>query len=264
MAEFSINVKYDVDSSLILSATELVTLYLTDIPLRGLGGEKVADLTIETKIRAYTEQIEGLLNIKIPIQRLTENQDFDREQFYSWGHIQVNYQINSVVKLEGHLNFARQIVYPKSWLSWVRNENKTRQLHIIPGQQAEGGAPQTQDFVAVFSGKFPLFAYSNSSYIPNYWFVDYITGFEKVPKDLEDIIGKLATIQVLAILGDISFGAGIASASLSLDGVSQSINTTQSAENALYSARVRQFQAEVKSELLWLQRKYKGVVMVAL
>ena len=41
-------------------------------------------------------------------------------------------------------------------------------------------------------------------------------------------------------------GAGIANQSLSIDGLSQSIGTTSSAENSGYSARIKSYQTEIK------------------
>jgi len=236
---------------------------LTDIPLRGLGGEKISDKAIEQKIRVATSQWEGFLSIKIPKQRVTEEQDFEREHFQNWGHIHCNFLVSQVNVLRGQLNYAHQITYPNGWISTKRQVEKARNIHIIAGQQEDLQGLQS-DFVAVFTGKFPIFGYSSANYIPNYWNIDYNTGFEKVPFDLSDAIAKVASMQVLAILGDISFGAGIASKSLSIDGLSQSINTTQSAENSLYSARIRQFEKELKEEKKQLKNRYSGIQFASL
>lgn len=55
---------------------------------------------------------------------------------------------------------------------------------------------------------------------------------------IRDTIGKLAAIHALDIAGDLLIGAGIASRSLSMDSLSESIDTTQSAMYAGYSARI--------------------------
>ena len=257
------NVSYTIDSELIWSVEEYLVDYLTDIPLRGLGGEKIADKAIEAKIRIATSQMEGYLSIRIPKQRVSEQQDFEREHFENWGAIHANFLVTEVIQLQGQLNFARQIKYPRGWISLKRQIEKARNIHIVPGQQEDLQGLQN-DFVAVFTGKFPIFGYSSANYIPNYWNIDYATGFEEVPYDLQDAVAKTATMQVLAILGDVAFGAGIASKSLSLDGLSQSIGTTQSAENSLYSARIRQFEKELKNELKWLKNRYTGLQFAAL
>lgn len=253
--DFTIN--YNVDATLLWSAEEYLVNYLTDIPLRGLGGEKLDDEVIENKIKVGQEQLENLLSVKIPKQYLQETQDFERDFFqFNWGYIKTNWLIDEPQKLEGRLNYAHIIDYPVSWISVDRSPDKKRNLSIVAGQDSIGDAAVTTSFVAIFTGQFPIWRSLTSDNIPNYWRIYYTTGFDDVPNDLSDAIAKLASRQILAILGDISFGAGIASKSISIDGLSQSINTTQSAENSLYSARIRQFDRELKDELRWLKNKY--------
>jgi hypothetical protein len=52
-------------------------------------------------------------------------------------------------------------------------------------------------------------------------------------------------------------GAGIASTSLGIDGLSQSISSTASAENNAYGARIKLAAEKVKKEMVTL-RKYFG------
>lgn len=61
-------------------------------------------------------------------------------------------------------------------------------------------------------------------------------------------ISLRAAIHPFNILGDIVLGAGIASISGSIDGVSTSVNTTSSAENAAYSARIIMHRKELYGE----------------
>lgn len=257
------NVSYTIDSELIWSVEEYLVNYLTDIPLGGLGGGILSDKSIEGKIRIATSQMEGFLSIKIPKQRISEEQDFERDNFNVWGSIKANFLVNEVNFLEGFLSFVKHITYPNSWISIKRAIEKARMIHIVAGQN-EGDKGLQSNLAATFTGRFPLYGFSNSIYIPNYWRIDYTTGFQDIPDDIQDVVGKIATMQILAILGDISFGAGIASKSISIDGLSQSINTTQSAENSLYSARVRQFQAELKQELPWLKNRYVGLSLAVM
>lgn len=252
----TLNLEYTVDSNLVLSADELVILYLTDIPLRGLNGDLVDDNTIEFQIGVSTSQLEGFLSIKIPIQKVSERQDFNREWFNKWGNIQTNYIVNEVTRLQGLIKSAVQVTYPKEWVSIEEGIDQSRGMHIIP---AQGLSVTNEDYVATYTGQFPLIGYASQSYIPKYWSFDYTTGWAKVPADIINVVGKLAVIQVLNVLGDITFGAGIANFSISLDGVSQSIGTTHSPENALYSAHIKQFLSELKQEMPWLKKRYMGI-----
>ena len=103
--------------------------------------------------------------------------------------------------------------------------------------------------------------------IPDYWNYQYITGFdfEHMPWDLLGVVGKLATFGPLNIAGDLILGsAGIASQSLSIDGLSQSISTTASATNAGYGARLINYQKEIEETVKRVGATYKGYQFVVL
>ena len=59
--------------------------------------------------------------------------------------------------------------------------------------------------------------------------------------------------------GDLILGAGIASMSLGIDGLSQSVATTSSAENSGFSSRIIMYNKEIKSTLEKLKGIYKGI-----
>lgn len=78
--------------------------------------------------------------------------------------------------------------------------------------------------------------------------IDYTTGYENcedVPDELRWIIKKLAAITLMATYGDGKFAA-VASRSVSLNSVSESISTTMSATSAAFGARILQYQKEIK------------------
>tara|TARA_R110000824_G_scaffold355998_1_gene543213 strand:- start:291 stop:521 length:231 start_codon:yes stop_codon:yes gene_type:complete len=71
-----------------------------------------------------------------------------------------------------------------------------------------------------------------------------------------------ASIGVFDIAGDLVAGAGIASLSISVPGLSQSIGTTSSATNSGYGARIKSYQEQIKKALPNLRRFYgKGTRM---
>lgn len=74
---------------------------------------------------------------------------------------------------------------------------------------------------------------------------------------IERAIGLLAASLPLAIAGDLIAGAGIASKSISLDSLSQQINTTASATNSGYGARVLQYSRELAKVMVSLRGKYR-------
>ena len=133
---------------------------------------------------------------------------------------------------------------------------------MIPNQ---GGYTQGNASGITFNGVFGAnLIWRSRSYIPNYWRVRYLTGFTEIPADLLNIIGKVASINVFHIAGDLILGAGIASFSLGIDGLSQSISSTSSATNAGYGARVIAYQEDVKKLMPILKAKYGGFTVTTL
>lgn len=81
-----------------------------------------------------------------------------------------------------------------------------------------------------------------------FYAVDYDAGFEssdEVPADLRHMIGKMAAISLLNVIGD-GLMSGFSSSSLSMDGVSESFSSTQSATSAYFGARIAVYQKEVQ------------------
>ena len=87
--------------------------------------------------------------------------------------------------------------------------------------------------------------------------INYKAGMEKeeIPHNLLDWIFKYAAITIFEVWGDQIIGAGIASASVSIDGLSQSIGTTQSAMYGGASARILEYRKDLE-ELTPIIRKY--------
>lgn len=95
------------------------------------------------------------------------------------------------------------------------------------------------------------------SYMPMAVSINYKAGMEKeeIPHNLLDWIFKYAAITIFEVWGDQIIGAGIASASVSIDGLSQSIGTTQSAMYGGASARILEYRKDLE-ELTPIIRKY--------
>ncbi|WP_099321102.1 hypothetical protein [Anaerococcus sp. Marseille-P3625] len=95
------------------------------------------------------------------------------------------------------------------------------------------------------------------SYMPMAISINYKAGMEKeeIPHNLLDWIFKYAAITIFEVWGDQIIGAGIASSSVSIDGLSQSIGTTQSAMYGGASARILEYRKDLE-ELTPIIRKY--------
>lgn len=100
--------------------------------------------------------------------------------------------------------------------------------------------------------------YGNETFNPNMFYaVDYTAGYEnsdEVPDDLREIIGKCAAVSLLNIIGD-GLMSGFSSSSLSMDGISESFSSTQSATSAYFGARIQVYKDDIKKYIE--ENKYK-------
>ena len=90
-----------------------------------------------------------------------------------------------------------------------------------------------------------------------FYAIDYDAGFESsddIPSDLRQAIGKMIAISLLNVIGD-GLMAGFSSSSLSMDGVSESFSSTQSATSAMYGARIMEYRKEMEDYIN--QNKFK-------
>jgi hypothetical protein len=101
---------------------------------------------------------------------------------------------------------------------------------------------------------------------PDIYKIDYETGYNNcvdVPDDIRYITKKIAAVTLMNIYGDGKLAA-IASRSVSLAGVSESINTTLSATSATFGARIMQYRKEIKEWFIQNRSKYSNTLIGSL
>jgi hypothetical protein len=254
------------NKGLIFNEKEILALYFYGIDIVNRMGTQFDRETIEFFVRAAQEEIEKQLTIKLVRQVFDERSDYYQNEFYGRGFVKTKFPVAKPITLDGYLGDQKQISYPSSWLTSNQSGDTptSRQVVIVPNSSVS-------DFVvgaAVYGGAvIPYLGLINSQQIGSYFYVKYITGFPvlSLPFDLMDVVGKLASIGLFNILGDIVLGqAALASYSLSIDGLSQSINTTNSAENSAFSARIKMYKDEIKNTMKKLSGVYKGITLTAM
>ncbi|HPI18756.1 MAG TPA: hypothetical protein PKY56_00160 [Candidatus Kapabacteria bacterium] len=258
MGQITFNIIYRTNEGLFLSPFEVAEMFLYGITMTNNDGTKFSDEAIRMRILSAQKQVENYLSIKLIRQVYWENIDFIRTDYTQWGFFKTAYPVRSPLSLEGWIGTVRQIEYPISWASFHNTndeENYFRTIHIVP----VGTRTTTTPMAVVFSGITPHLGFMGVANIPNYWKVKYVTGFSKLVYPIVEAIGKLVAIQVLAVLGDIVLGAGISTKSLSFDGLSQSISSTNSGSSSAYGARIKQYTEELKNNMNDLRNYYKGI-----
>lgn len=263
MPKISYTIKYNKNTRLIMSPSELISLYFYGVDIKSQDGSSLSNETILTYIKAATDEIQKFLDIKLVKQFIEENVDYyaDRENA-NLPIIVTSFFINEPLSLVGKIGGSTIIKYPRAWFS-VKKSNQDqyrKQFRLLPtgiGASTESGQVILQSSIASLA----IFGHRN---IPNYYVTQYITGFEKMPYDILNVIGKLASIGLFNIAGDIILGAGIANMSLGIDGLSQSIGTTSSATSSGYGSRIIQYQKEIKNTLDRLKKNYKTINLTVL
>ena len=254
-------ISYKVNTKNILNPSELRSSYLFGIGLHS-NGQSIQDSDVMDYIDAAQEQVEKYLDIKIKKEVYSENLSFYVDDFQMWGYIPSSYPVLKPISAEGFYNEIRQITFPKEWLACKKSSDsqvQDRSIYLIPAGSLAG--PSTN--AIVYNALFPQMNFLSQKNIPYYWRIRYVVGYDRIPRDIMNVIGKLASINVLSILGNLLYGAGVSNVSLGLDGLSQSFGTTKSANSHAFSGLVNQYYKELETSLPRLKDFYKGLALTS-
>lgn len=263
MPQLEFDITYTKNSDLVMSADELKEVYFFGIPITDPSGFEMANETIEFYIRAAQQEIENYLSLKLVPQIIEEELDYRQSDWLKWNFVKTTYPVVEPLAMNGFIgDNVRHISVPKSWLtSRITSDKITyeRAINMVP--IGDGSIVSQEE---IFAGIFPSFGARHGLYygrgsIPNFWTIRYCTSFKKLPNDILDAVGKLASVSIFNIKGDLVLQPGLAGQSVSIDGLSQNITTTQSAENNAFSARVRMYQEELKKKFPWMKDYYCGI-----
>lgn len=262
MPSLKLKISYNKNEGSIINASELMENYLFGIPVCTTDGRKLSAQAIKKQISAAQQRIETLFSIKLNRQVIEESKDFVRQEWNTWGYVKSTYPVAYPDNMKGFINDACQVNYPKEWLSIKKNENVAvwRNVHVIPNSSSDKGAEMSQHSI-IYNGVYPHLGWFGKNYIPNYWRLKYITGWnaEDVPEDLMDLINKIAAINVLCIIGSYLYGVAMSSLSVSLDGVSQNIPLTRGGKYGMFSDRIQMYMDDVNNIMENAKYIYKGL-----
>lgn len=260
MAALTFTTYWVEDSGLIFSPEELLAQYFYGVTIQDKQGTELSKQVISNYIRAAQQEVEKFLGIKLCKQVINESLTYYRDDFVNSGMIRTTYPVRKGFNLEGWYGNMKQLTYPPGWIV-VRTTNDGmtyfRQITIIPN-----GMGNATSFY--FEAVLPYYGLLTYKQLDDYWRLTYTTGFDQIPYDILNFVGKLASINVFHIAGDIILGAGIASQSIGIDGLSQSISTTSSATNAGYGARIQGYLKDLQEATERLKTYYRGIVLTSL
>ena len=256
----SVSTNVAVEEDLLISVDELKEIYLFGADLTRDDGTPFPRRMFEHYIKAGAEWLSKELDIPLlPVNVVNEEHDHYSRDYSRWGYFQLdNYPIIQVDRVWfQYPAMNEEVEINRKWVV-VEEGGESGVLQIVPGEGS------INDVLLIPGHLIPLWS-GTYGRVPGIWHFDYRAGFEvnSVPADIKHILGMKASIDVLNIAGDLIAGAGIATKSVSVPGLNQSIGTTASATNSGYGARVIQYTKQITEMLPNLRRYYgKGTRMV--
>lgn len=254
--------------------------YLFGIDLKAQNGQEASDEQLAFVINAAMEEFERYLGIvikkriyktnpevhnpslkrgldvcdpNIDYTDIEDEYDFRPRNWRNYGKMQLkHFPVLSIERAKLYAVTKAEIA-DLIGLDWLRLDNrKAGLISIYPKKSSFIYGPPT-----MAAGASWLWLRSATQPYPGGFEFDYTAGYENsdlVDRGLREIILRLAAIGALQWVGD-GLLAGFSSSSLSLDGLSESFSSTQSATSAYFGARILSYQNEIKA---WLKKnRYK-------
>lgn len=226
----------------VVDVAKLKQVYLFGIQIVDKNtGLELPDDVYQQYIDNAISMLEHYLDISIsPVKEFVEYKDYRVNDYSDWGYFYLNnYPALCLRKIE--LVYFRDEngdpeVVQTIPNNWVRLQAHDGIVRLIPNAKFPASLQ-----VSKTGQYFPEIL--KAQFIPHLWQITYDYGFETgcVPTLLNQAISIVAALQALIVGGNLVLGAGIAASSISIDDLSQSIQTTQSAENSAFSATIKDY-----------------------
>jgi hypothetical protein len=142
--------------------------------------------------------------------------------------------------------------------NWLRLDANSGQVWLFPKQS--GSYPIYGPYLGIWS---QILNGRGPDYVDAFEF-DYTAGYETsdfIPDDVRNAIGQLAAMWILLWVGD-GLQVGLSSSSLSLDGLSESLTTTQSGSTPLFGARIKEYRQSVSEFIKRNRNNFSGQMFV--
>jgi hypothetical protein len=228
--------------------------YLFGVPLEDMYGNKMKDGMLDHYIKSAIEHVQRMLQITIkPTEINNEIHDYYNGDYTSWAFMQLHKRpVIEVTAMSMQFGNSKMFDIPTDW---VRNHGISGQIQLFPVSGSSGSMILTQN------GSFMPFISGMYQHAPSIWNISYKAGIEDIPEDMVEYIMKRASVGILQVWGDLIIGAGIANQTISIDGLSQSIGTTQSPEFSGAGARIKNYMDDMKELERALKDTYLGINM---
>lgn len=242
----------------ILTPDDFRYTYLWGTDFKATNGSMFSDEQIQYFIDAATTEMERRLNITIRKRRikcedvieknhLKRKVDYDDEETpYDFSYRKIQRYGMIQTKQRPILNVSRCTMLNKGNSDDVDLLPSTvldKKNGVIKFLKRPWKPSDTADGINTAISR-----YGAETWNPHLFYsLNYEAGFETsddIPEDLRHNIGLMIAISLLNVIGD-GLMAGFSSSSLSMDGVSESFSSTQSATSATFGARIMEYKKEL-------------------
>jgi hypothetical protein len=255
----------------ILTADDLRVTYMWGIDFRASNGQPYTDEQIRFFINDAVAFIERELKITIKKTRIMfepEHRGLTKGVDYDVDESRYTYKPERIQR-NGMIKTRQRPVRSVSRLDIInRNEKVTSLLDSCAVDKNKGlikffNRPlKISD--SLRSIETAINTYGSEVRDNNFFYaIDYVAGYENsdhVPTDLRGVIGKVAAVSLLNNVGR-GLMSGFSSSSLSMDGVSESFSSTQSATSAYYGADIKEYKDDIANYIAANKLKFGHVVL---
>lgn len=248
----------------LMTAWMLKNVYMAGVPFKDYDGvalndaiaemaieTAVAELEYDTKIYMYPKVVKSTDSGTYDV--LINRVDYMNKDWRSGVGILTlpHYYVQSVTSITGWLADDEVLELPAEWMVVKKKRGLIR---IVPTTALHARILGTIG-LAIVLGTIA------QETIPGFWDVEYIAGWDEAvdpfPRDLLRMLGLKTAIITLPIVAN-ALRRGVASSSLSADGLSESISTPISGTTHLFSGISQAFTDDYKSMLLRFINRTRG------
>lgn len=218
-------------------------------------GEELGDEYYHQAIRSAIANAEKKFDIKILPRFVHEQKDYYQNNYNSYNYLKLNSRPTLQVESFSMNAYNQTIMdYPADWWKVQCLQGSIMLMPTLGGFMRDG-----LPYSTMFMGQSPALnssPFNSQGYAPQMFHVSYVAGMLppardgvtedwEFPPDLKFLILKESAKSVLEIWGRLIVGAGIASKTFTMDGISEGVVTTQSAMYGGASADIIQLDADI-------------------
>ncbi len=241
----------------VMTAEELKQNFLYGVPLTSpITGQTLSDAALRFHIDAATSWLEKYLQIDIkPKYYAQERHDYVRSEYANWSFIRLWH--TPILKI-----YAYQVIYPDTGsqvplpLEWVQTdaEGISGAIQLVPG------VGSANSFIIGMGNSLIPNLIAATDYLPDLFKISYAAGFEanKVPAMITSIIGKKAAVDIMMQVGNSLLGLGMVQATISIDGMSQSVSKNP----FIFEKQIQMLRSQIEQEVSEARSYYNGLRMV--